>query len=303
MTSRWSVIRRWRRGAALHLRLRDLTGTLVVVTGGGSGIGRSAAQAFSAAGAIVVVADIDLASARETVELVNTPDPNAGGAGAVFGGGAHAYRVDVTDEEQVRRFSRTVRERHGVADVLVNNAGLGMIGSFVDTPQDAFRNIMDVNFWGVVHGCRVFAEQMIERGTGGHIVNVSSAAAFMPQKRIAAYATSKAAVLMLSDCLRAELLENGIGVTAVCPSLVSTNFNRSIEFVETDPETAKARRSRTSAMYRKLGVPPERVANAMVSAVRHNQPIVTVAPEAKARKWISRLAPRAMRVGSRFEID
>ncbi len=99
----------------------------------------------------------------------------------------------------------------------------------------------------------MFAEQMIERGTGGHIVNVSSAAAFMPQKRIAAYATSKAAVLMLSDCLRAELLENGIGVTAVCPSLVSTNFNRSIEFVETDPETAKARRSRTSAMYRKLG--------------------------------------------------
>lgn len=303
MTSRTSQMRRWRTGAALHLRMRDLTGTLVVVTGGGSGIGRAAAQAFSSAGAIVVIADIDLAAARETAELVNTPDPRAGGAGAVFGGGAHAYRVDVTDEDQVRRFASTVRERHGVADVLVNNAGLGMMGSFVDTPQEVFEHIMNVNFWGVVYGCRAFAGQMIERGTGGHIVNVSSAAAFMPQKRIAAYATSKAAVLMLSDCLRAELLDNGIGVTAVCPSLVSTNFNRNITFVETDPETRKARRSRTSAMYRKLGVPPERVASAMVAAVKHNQPIVTVAPEAKARKWLSRLAPRVVRVGSRFEID
>ena len=303
MTPRTSQIRRWRKGAALHLRLRDLTGTLVVVTGGGSGIGRAAAQAFSAAGAIVVVADIDLEAARETVDLVNTPDPRAGGAAAVFGGGAHAYLVDVTDEEQVQEFARKVRERHGVPDVLVNNAGLGMIGSFVDTPQEVFEHVMDVNFWGVVYGSRVFAKQMIERGTGGHIVNVSSAAAFMPQKRIAAYATSKAAVLMLSDCLRAELLEYGIGVTAVCPSLVSTNFNSSIAFVEPNPEVRKARRSRTSAIYRKLGVPPERVANAMVAAVRHNQPIVTVAPEAKARKWISRVAPRGMRVGSRFEID
>ncbi|MFZ2526723.1 MAG: SDR family NAD(P)-dependent oxidoreductase [Rhodococcus sp. (in: high G+C Gram-positive bacteria)] len=302
MTSRWSQIRRWRRGAALHLRMRDLTGTLVVVTGGGSGIGRAAARAFSAAGAIVVVADIDMTAAQETVELIDTPDPHAGGAAAVFGGGAHAYHVDVTDEEQVRQLAQTVRERHGTVDILVNNAGLGVIGSFVDTPQDAFERVIDVNFWGVVYGCRAFAEQMIERGTGGHIVNVSSAAAFMPQKRIAAYATSKAAVLMLSDCLRAELLEDGIGVTAVCPSLVATNFDRSTEFVEADPQTEKARRSRTSAVYRKLAVPPERVANAMVAAVRHNQPIVTVAPDARARKWISRLAPRVMRVGSRFEI-
>jgi len=286
----------------VRARLRDLTGTLVVVTGGASGIGRAAARAFAAEGAIVVVADKDLDGARETVALIDIPPPTAGGSTAVFGGGAHAYRVDVADEQQVREFARTVRDRHGVPDVLVNNAGIGVIGAFADTPQSTFEHVMGVNFWGVVYGCRVFSEQMIERGTGGHIVNVSSAAAFMPQRDLAAYSTSKAAVFMLSECLRAELLEHGIGVTVVCPDLVDTDLTRTTEYVAPSSELRSARRRRTLAMYRRLHIPPEKVADAIVGAVRHNRPVVTVAPGAKIRKWLMRFAPRVMRVGARFDI-
>ncbi|MCW3468813.1 SDR family NAD(P)-dependent oxidoreductase [Rhodococcus pyridinivorans] len=303
MTSRIAQICRWRAGAALRSRLRDLTGALVVVTGGGSGIGRASAIAFAAEGAIVVVADKDLDSARETVALVNVPAPGAGGSEAVFGGAAHAYELDVSDEQQVRKFAQTVRERHGVADVLVNNAGIGVIGAFADTPQSVFQNVMDVNFWGVVYGCRAFTEQMIEAGTGGQIVNVSSAAAYMPQRNLAAYTTSKAGVFMLSECLRAELLEHGIGVTVVCPDLVDTNLTRATEYVAPNKELRAARRTRTLAMYPRLHIAPEKVAKAIVGAVRHNKPVVTVAPGAKVRKWLMRFAPRVMRVGARFDID
>ncbi|WP_435278670.1 SDR family NAD(P)-dependent oxidoreductase [Rhodococcus yananensis] len=302
MPSRYAQIRRWRAGTAIRARLHDLTGTLVVVTGGASGIGRASARAFSAAGAIVVVADKDLDGALETVHLIDNPD-SAGGSTAVFGGGAHAYELDVADEAQVREFAKTVRSRHGIPDVLVNNAGFGVIGAFVDTPQSVFEDVMNTNFWGAVYGCRSFATQMVERGTGGHIVNVSSAAAFMTQRNLTAYSTSKAAVFMLSECLRAELIEHGIGVTVVCPDLVNTNLTRNSEYVAPSREKRAARRERALSLHRRLHVEPERVADAIVSAVRHNRPIVTVAPGAKARKWLSRLAPRVVRVGSRFDLD
>ncbi len=89
MPTRYAQIRRWRAGTAIRARLHDLTGTLVVVTGGASGIGRAAARAFAAQGAIVVVADKDLDGALDTVNLIDNPD-SAGGSTAVFGGGAHA---------------------------------------------------------------------------------------------------------------------------------------------------------------------------------------------------------------------
>ena len=144
-----------RRGTKLQRRLRDLTGTLVVVTGAGSGIGRETALAFAAQGAIVVVSDINLESAQDTAALINTPT-QASGAEAVFGGGAHAYQVDVSDEQAVIRFAETVAAHHGVPDIVVNNAGIGFSGTFADTEQRQFERVMDINFWGVVYGCRAF---------------------------------------------------------------------------------------------------------------------------------------------------
>lgn len=291
----------WRRGTKLQRRLRDLTGALVVVTGAGSGIGRETALAFAAAGSIVVVSDINLESAQDTAALINDPS-HAGGAEAVFGGGAHAYQVDVADEDAVIRFAETVAARHGVPDIVVNNAGIGFSGTFTETEQRQFERVMDINFWGVVYGCRAFSRLMIERGTGGHIVNLSSAAAYTPQKALTAYSTSKAAVFMLSDCLRAELLPHGIGVSTICPGLVHTNILKTTEFAGATPEQQLRSQTKADNFYRRRNFTPDRVASAIVKAVRSNKPVVPVTVEAKLGRAMSRMSPGSMRVGARFEV-
>ncbi|MEV6880132.1 SDR family oxidoreductase [Amycolatopsis sp. NPDC051128] len=178
---------------------------LVVVTGAGSGIGRATALAFAAEGADVVIADIDAAAAAETLKLLEDH-------------GAAQYTVDSSDGDAVHRFAEDVRENHGVPDIVVNNAGIGVSGPFLDTSVEDWERVIDVNLWGVIHGCRAFAPMLAERAEGGHIVNLPSAAAHLPSKFLSAYATTKSAVLTLSVCLRAELAADHIGVTAVCPS-------------------------------------------------------------------------------------
>src|SRR5690606_39470032 len=138
---------------------------LVVITGGGSGIGRETALAFARRGAEIVLSDVNLAAAKETVELV-----------AAAGGIAHAYQLDVSDEAAVADHARAVLEAHGVPDILVNNAGIGQAGDFFDTPSAEFDRVLRVNLGGVVNGCRAFGPAMAERGAG-HIVNLSSMAA------------------------------------------------------------------------------------------------------------------------------
>ena len=109
-------------------------------------------------------------------------------------------------------------------DIVVNNAGVGQAGCFLDTPAEEFDRVLDINFGGVVNGCRSFGRRLVERGTGGHIVNVASMAAYSPQQSMNAYCTSKAAVYMFGDCLRAELDSAGIGLTTVCPGVIDTNI-------------------------------------------------------------------------------
>ncbi len=109
-------------------------------------------------------------------------------------------------------------------DIVVNNAGIGQAGAFLDTPAEQWDRVLDVNLGGVVNGCRSFGRRLVERGTGGHIVNVASMAAYAPLKSLNAYCTSKAAVYMFSDCLRAELDAAGIGLTTICPGVINTNI-------------------------------------------------------------------------------
>lgn len=295
-------VRSWRAGTKKHRRLRDLTGALVVVTGAGSGIGRETALAFAAEGAILVVSDIDLESAQQTAALINDPS-SVGGAEAVFGGGAHAYQLDVSDAEAFERFAHDVHAHHGVADVVVNNAGIGYSGTFTRTPQQAFERVMNINFWGVVHGSRAFSEQMIERGTGGHIVNLSSGIAYTPQKELTAYATSKAAVFMMSDCLRAELVPHGIGVSTICPGIVHTNIIKNTGFAGVDPDEERSKQNKVDSFYRRRNFGPDKVAVQIVKAVKSNKAVVPVTPEAKFGWIMSRVSPGVMRTGARFDID
>ncbi|MEU2582579.1 SDR family oxidoreductase [Streptomyces avermitilis] len=266
-------------------------GQLVLVTGAGSGIGRATAYAFAEAGARVVAVDRDAEGAARTAEmsrLIGAPD-------------AWAETVDVSDEQAMEKLAEKVATEYGVVDVLVNNAGIGLSGSFFDTTAEDWRKVLDVNLWGVIHGCRLFGKQMSERGQGGHIVNTASAAAYQPSKALPAYSTSKAAVLMLSECLRAELAGQGIGVSAICPGFVHTNITSTAHFVGVAAEEEKRRQKRTARLYRLRGYPPEKVADAVLRAVVRDQAVVPVTPEARGAHLMSRFAPRALRAIARLE--
>ncbi|WP_037887578.1 SDR family oxidoreductase [Streptomyces viridochromogenes] len=266
-------------------------GQLVLVTGAGSGIGRATAYAFAEAGARVVAVDRDAEAAARTAQmsrLIGAPE-------------AWAEAVDVSDEQAMEKLAEKVATEYGVVDVLVNNAGIGLSGSFFDTTPEDWKKVLDVNLWGVIHGCRLFGGQMAERGQGGHIVNTASAAAYQPSKALPAYSTSKAAVLMLSECLRAELADQGIGVTAICPGFVNTNITSTARFAGVDAEEEKRRQKKTARLYGLRNYPPEKVADAILRAVVRGDAVVPVTPEARGAYLMSRFTPKALRRIARLE--
>lgn len=267
--------------------------TLVSVTGAGSGIGRETALLFARAGAELVISDIDEASVKETAVQIGER-----------GGVAHPYVLDVSDAEAVERFADEVCAVHGVPDIVVNNAGIGQAGAFLDTAPEQWERVLEVNLGGVVNGCRAFAQRLVERGTGGHIVNVASMAGYQPVGAMNAYCTSKAAVYMFSDCLRAELDSAGIGLTTICPGIVDTNIVRTtrIDAPQAGADRIAERRKRFEAIYAARRYGPDKVAKAIVSAVQKNKAVRPVTPEAYASYATSRIFPQVLRSAARSKL-
>lgn len=266
---------------------------LVAVTGAGSGIGRATAMAFAGQGAEVVVSDIDGAAAAETAAAITDE-----------GGVAHPYVVDVADADAVERYADLVCAEHGVPDIVVNNAGIGIAGPFLDTPADQFDRVLDVNLGGVVNCCRAFARRLVARGTGGHVVNVASMAAYAPLSSLSAYCTSKAAVYMFSDCLRAELDAAGVGLTTICPGLINTNILSATGFHAPEGRESEvpARRAQLERMFEVRRYGPEKVAAAILSSVRKNKAVRPVTPEAYLLYGTSKVMPPALRSTARGRV-
>ncbi|WP_280341906.1 SDR family oxidoreductase [Nocardia abscessus] len=263
---------------------RPFDDQLVVITGGGSGIGRATALALARRGAEIVLSDIDLAAAKETAELI-----------AAEHGVAHAYHLDVADEAEMQAHAATVLDNHGVPDILINNAGIGQAGAFFETSAADFDRVLRINLGGVVNGCRAFGPAMAERGLGGHIVNLSSMAAYSPQQGFSAYSTSKSAVFMFSDCVRAELAARGISVHTICPGIVHTNIVARTRFSGVSAEEEKRKQERYDNLYRIRRYGPEKVAEQIVRALQRNRSIVPVTPEAHLQYHFGRLAPAVVR--------
>ncbi len=172
----------------------------------------------------------------------------------------------------------------------------------MDTSVKDWQQVLGVNLWGVIHGSRLFARQMVDQAKAGHIVNVASAAAFLPSRMLPAYATSKSAVLMFSECLRAELADQGIGVSAICPGIINTGITGSTRFVGVDNEEQQRRREHASQLYQRRAFTPDRVAAAIVEAVESNRAVVPVSPEAWGMQWLGRFTPSLARNLAQVEI-
>jgi 3-oxoacyl-[acyl-carrier protein] reductase len=182
-----------------------------VVTGAGSGIGRASALAFATEGAPVVVADINLASARDTCEAI-----------IARGGAASAFEVDVTQAQQVQAMLDHAKATFGRLDVLFNNAGLPQSFTPLEESSDAlFDRIMAVNVRGVFNGCRAAIPHMKAQG-GGVILNTASTAGIRPRPGLAVYNASKAAVISLTKTLALELAPHRIRVVSICPVATDT---------------------------------------------------------------------------------
>jgi NADP-dependent 3-hydroxy acid dehydrogenase YdfG len=248
---------------------------VVVITGAGSGIGRATALAFANDGAKIVASDINQASLDSLAAEL--------GDRALL-----VQKVDVSDRAQMAAFAAAVHAKVAAADVIVNNAGVAVGATFLDTSLDDWDWLLGINLKGVVHGCHFFLPKMVERGTGGHVVNISSILGIYPAPQVTAYVASKFAVLGLSQSLRTELAPHKIGVTAICPGMIDTGIiegSRMTGHVNT-------RKDKVQAAFRRGGAPPSLVAKTIVDAVRTNPAVKTVGRDAAVIHALTRMAPR-----------
>jgi short-subunit dehydrogenase len=254
-----------------------LTGRTAVITGAAGGIGRAIAVSLAGRGCNLVLTDIDEAGLAGTADLVRGNGVNVS-----------QYRLDVADRAAVAEFPDIVRDEHAGVDVLVNNAGVAVGGTFEQVSEEDFEWLFEINFWGVVRMTRAFLP-LLRASDDACVVNLSSVYGFVAPPEQAAYAASKFAVRGFSEALRHELEGSGIGVTVVHPGGVATSIAENARLPAGVTEEEIARRLKR---YRKLlRLPPEIAGETIVRGIERRQRRILVGPDAKAISTIARLLP------------
>jgi NAD(P)-dependent dehydrogenase (short-subunit alcohol dehydrogenase family) len=187
-----------------------LDGRVVAITGGARGIGAATATRLVRDGARVIIGDLDLDVAQATA--------------ARIGGGTVATRLDVTDKASVVELLATAEAELGPVDVFVNNAGIMPLGAMLDEDDATTARMIDLNLRAVIVAAREAARRMVERGRGGHIVNVASTAGKAGLVGGSTYCATKAGVIAFSEAIEQELAEHGIHVSTVMPGIVQTEL-------------------------------------------------------------------------------
>ncbi len=245
--------------------MKTLDRKTVLITGGARGMGLEMARQFSAAGAAVVIADLDGAAATT--------------AAGELGPRAGCVTLDVTDLESIAAARARIRSEHGRVDVLINNAGVVFGGPFLEVPIERHQATFRVNVDGVVAVTHAFLGDLID-APEGHLVNMASASGFLGLPFGSTYAASKWAVIGFSESIRMEMLRLGhrhVGVTTVCPSYVATGMFEGVRPPLLTPLLT-----------------PERMAKLVVKAVRRRQVAVLEPWMVKVTPAIMALLPRSI---------
>ncbi|MFL5344777.1 MAG: SDR family NAD(P)-dependent oxidoreductase [Hyalangium sp.] len=259
----------------------NLEGARAVITGAGSGLGRALCLELARYKAQVLVSDWDLSSAEQTARQVEQA-----------GGKALVQACDVTKPEQVEALAEAAFSRLGGVDLLVNNAGVACGGEVGELPLEEWKRVLDVNLWGVIHGCHVFVPRLRKQGSG-HILNIASAAGLMSVGYLAPYSVSKAGVVSLSETLYLELKPAGIGVTVACPTFFRTNIATAASLYN-DPKLTQA----ANKLVNEARVEADTVARKCLRAVVHGARYALPIADGRWAWRLKRLSPDAFLYGT-----
>jgi NAD(P)-dependent dehydrogenase (short-subunit alcohol dehydrogenase family) len=249
----------------------------VVITGAGSGMGRAMTLEVIRRGGRVAAIDLRRENLDETRRLAGT-SPNDIELGRI-----ETFHLDITSRDEVSRLPEQITSALGIPDILINNAGI--IQPFVRINElsfDDIERVMNVNFYGSVNMIKAFLPVLLKR-PHAHILNVSSMGAYAPVPGQSAYGASKAAIKLLTEGLRSELLDTNVGVTIAFPGSIATNIAANSGLVTDSSSQSEIKIKTTSA---------DKAATIMIDAIESNRGRVTVGSDAKFMDRLSRLNPQ-----------
>lgn len=266
--------------------MKEFTDRVAVITGAGSGMGRALAIRLAAEGCHLALADVQAAALAETADQAR-----AAAADRRSSIRCTVTLVDVADRAAMETFAAEVEHHHGSVHLVFNNAGVALTGPFERLSYDDLHWLMDINFWGVVHGCKAFLPALRRAGEG-HIVNTSSVFGLISVPGQSAYHAAKFAVKGFTDALRLELTGSGIAVSCVMPGGVKTGIVRSSRHRPVDNE-ALTRDELAERFERYAALTPHAAADEILKGVRAGKARILVGRDARALALLVRLFPVA----------
>ncbi len=253
--------------------MKQLKNRVAVITGAGSGMGRALSIGLANEGCSLALVDFDKKGLDETRKLLDASNVKI-----------TSHVADVTDRKKMESLPEEIIKEHGRINILINNAGVGLYKTITDVPIEDIEWVMNINFWGVVYGCKFFLP-CLQKEKEAHIVNVSSLLGFVSIPKLGPYSASKFAVCGFTEALWSEMRGTGVGVSLVYPGAVKTNILNTARFDSEDTEKGLKK------VMARLGPTAEKAAKKIIKGIKQNKYRVRICTETYFMDWGKRLFP------------